>query len=149
MIRTDLINDWTWFEPTEFLVSSTARDERIYNVPTDFRVWENLDRLVTHILDPLRNFCGYPILINSGYRHPELNRLLGGAKNSQHMMGKAADIYAGLNTQAVFNYIKLKYDFDQLIEYNGYAWLHVSLTADGNNRKEVWHKDRRGIWTKE
>lgn len=149
MINTDLSNNWRWFKTAEFLVSSTARDEGIYNVPTNFDVWQNLDRLVTCILDPLRDFCGYPIQINSGYRHPELNRLLVGAKNSQHMTGEAADIYVGLNTQAVFNYIRQNFDFDQLIEYIGYAWLHVSLAADGNNRKEVWHKDRRGIWTKE
>lgn len=149
MINTDLSNDWAWFRPVEFLRSSTACDEDIYNVPLKFDVWQNLDRLVTCILDPLRNFCGYPIQITSGYRHPKLNRLLGGAKNSQHMTGEAADIYAGLNTQAVFSYIRQRYDFDQLIEYMGYAWLHVSLAADGNNRKEVWHKDRRGIWTKE
>lgn len=149
MIRTDLSNNWAWFEPAEFLLSSTARDEGIYNVPTDFKVWQNLDSLVTLLLDPLRDFCGYTIRINSGYRHPELNRLLGGVKNSQHMTGEAADIYAFSNNQAVFNYIKQRYDFDQLIEYNGYAWLHVSLAADGNNRKEVWHKDRRGVWTRE
>lgn len=149
MIHTDLSNNWTWFKPAEFLVSSTARDEGIYNVPTNFEVWQNLDFLVMCILDPLRDFCGYPILINSGYRHPELNRLLGGAKNSQHMTGEAADIYAGSNNQAVFNYIRLKFDFDQLIEYNGFAWLHVSHAAIGDGRKEVWHKDRRGNWTME
>lgn len=149
MIRTDLSNNWVWFKPAEFLVSSTARDEGIYNVPTKFEVWQNLDSLVTFILDPLRNRCGYPIQINSGYRHPELNRLLGGANDSQHMTGEAADIYVGSNNQAVFNYIKLFYDFDQLIEYNCYAWIHVSRRGYGDNRKEVWHKDRRGIWTKE
>ena len=149
MIHTDLSNNWAWFRPVDFLRSSTAGDNDIYNVPLEFEVWQNLDRLVTCILDPLREFCGYPILINSGYRHPELNRLLGGAKDSQHMTGEAADIYVGSNNQAVFNYIKLKFDFDQLIEYNCYAWIHVSRRCYGDNRKEVWHKDIRGIWTKE
>lgn len=148
MIRTDLSNNWTWFKPADFLVSLTARYKGIYNVPTDFKVWQNIDSLVGCILDPLRNRFGYPILVTSGYRHPELNMLLGGAKNSQHMTGEAADICAGSNNQAVFNYINLYYDFDQLIEYNCYAWIHVSRRFYGDNRKEVWHNNR-GNWTRE
>lgn len=147
MIKTDLRNDWVWFTPLEFIKSPTARDEKIYNVPTDFEIWQNLDRLVTYILDPLRNFCGYSIQITSGYRHPELNRLLCGALNSQHMSGEAADIHAGSNTQAVFCYIKHRYDFDQLIEYNCYAWLHVSYRGNGKNRGEIWHNNF-GKWTR-
>lgn len=148
MIRTDLSNNWTWFKPADFLVSLTSCYKGIYNVPTDFKVWQNLDSLVGCILDPLCNRFGHPILVISGYRHPELNMLLGGAKNSQHMTGEAADIGAGLNNQAVFNYINQYFDFDQLIEYNCYAWIHVSRRFYGDNRKEVWHNNR-GNWTRE
>lgn len=43
-------------------------------------------------LQALRDYFGKPIVINSGYRSPAYNRKVGGAKNSQHLEGKAADI---------------------------------------------------------
>ena len=43
-------------------------------------------------LQILRNFIGRPIKINSAYRSPSHNKMVGGAKNSQHLLGKAADI---------------------------------------------------------
>lgn len=43
-------------------------------------------------LQALRDYAGVPITINSGYRSPSYNARVGGAKNSQHLTGKAADI---------------------------------------------------------
>ena len=43
-------------------------------------------------LQILRDFIGKPITINSGYRSPSHNKRIGGVKNSQHVLGKAADI---------------------------------------------------------
>jgi len=43
-------------------------------------------------LQILRDFIGKPIKINSAYRSPSYNKMVGGAKNSQHKLGKAADI---------------------------------------------------------
>lgn len=43
-------------------------------------------------LQTLRDYLGKPIKINSGYRSPEHNKAIGGVKNSQHVLGKAADI---------------------------------------------------------
>lgn len=43
-------------------------------------------------LQVLRDFLGEPIRINSAYRSPEHNEAIGGVKNSQHILGKAADI---------------------------------------------------------
>ena len=45
---------------------------------------ENLQVLRDHIKKPIR--------IISGYRHPEYNKKIGGAKRSQHMFARAADI---------------------------------------------------------
>ena len=55
----------------------------------------NIELLVSELLDPLREMWGSPIKINSGYRCPELNILVGGAACSQHMSGEAADITVG------------------------------------------------------
>lgn len=43
-------------------------------------------------LQVLRDYFGIPIVVNSGYRSPNYNKRVGGAKSSQHLLGKAADI---------------------------------------------------------
>lgn len=43
-------------------------------------------------LQVLRDFLGEPVRINSGYRSPLYNKKIGGVKNSQHLLAKAADI---------------------------------------------------------
>lgn len=56
--------------------------------------------LIQH-LERLRHICGdKPLRIVSGYRSPEYNRQVGGARNSQHLHNRAADIPAGYATVA-------------------------------------------------
>jgi len=78
----------------EFLRSNTAeRDENLkqeqYNPPPN--VEENLQYLVKTTLQPIRSKLGFSIRINSGYRCPMLNKLVGGSATSQHCLGEAAD----------------------------------------------------------
>lgn len=54
-------------------------------------------RLVWH-LERLRAIVGRPLRIVSGYRCQEANRRAGGAKNSRHLYGDAADIPSGYAT---------------------------------------------------
>lgn len=101
----------------------------------------NLEYLVEKLLDPIRMLWGKPIIVNSGYRSPEVNRLVGGAANSQHMKGEAADITAGTveENKKLFQLIANSgFEFDQLIDEKGYRWIHVSLKKAGN-RKQVKH----------
>ena len=65
-------------------------DEDQYNPPPI--VVANLKALCVNVLQPLRDALGTPLHINSGYRCPALNKSIGGAKTSQHMVGQAADI---------------------------------------------------------
>lgn len=51
----------------------------------------NVQKLANN-LQVLRDRLNAPIVINSGYRSPEHNKAIRGAKNSQHLYGKAADI---------------------------------------------------------
>lgn len=51
-----------------------------------------LDSSLLYKLQKLRDEIGKPIIVTSGYRTKEYNNKIGGAKNSQHMLGKAADI---------------------------------------------------------
>ena len=54
-------------------------------------VLQNVQKLANQ-LQVLRNYIGKPIYINSGYRSPSHNKRVGGSPNSQHLLGKAADI---------------------------------------------------------
>ena len=81
------------FKLREFTKSATAMKHGIDNRPTP-EVVENLRRLCTHTLEPLREKLGLPIVITSGYRTKELNDIIVHAsRKSQHMSGQAADFY--------------------------------------------------------
>jgi zinc D-Ala-D-Ala carboxypeptidase len=93
----------------------------------------DLARLCELILEPLRSLVG-PLHCNSGFRTLAVNSAIGGAHNSQHMLGQAADIRA-LYDNASIDYI---FDtcraagtipFDQLIREP--TWVHVSVALVG------------------
>ena len=66
----------------------------------------NIQKLANQ-LQVLRNFVGKPITINSGYRSPEYNKQIGGVINSQHLLGRAADIVVeGFTPKEVSNIIE-------------------------------------------
>ena len=91
----------------------------------------NLKLLCVHVLQPLRNELGYPLLVSSGYRCPRLNEQIGGSRNSQHLQGKAVDlidVYNG-NSHLLQAIVGLNLPFDQVINEFGLAWVHVSYDA--------------------
>ena len=91
-----------------------------------------------------------PIIINSGYRSPEVNRLAGGAANSNHLTGCAVDIRAyGIEQAMRYAVILMDYaddsnlDFDEiLIEKNskGSIWLHFAVRPKDNRRRIAFLK---------
>lgn len=99
----------------------------------------NLTALVDNVLDPLREWYGKPITVNSGFRCPALNEAVRGSKTSQHMSGQAADIDTGERQQnkLLFEHIRKNLPFDQLIDESNFAWVHVSYRTDGKNRNQV------------
>lgn len=121
----------------ELCASTTADAHGIKNTPP-LQEAGNLKALAENVLDPLREWYGKPILVNSGYRCPQLNRLVGGANNSQHMKGEAADITAGSKEEnrKLLNYIRQHLPYDQLIDEKNLSWVHVSFCRDGKNRKQ-------------
>ena len=130
------------FTISEMLRSDTAMRLGVWN-GASLEAEENLRALVENVLDPLRIRYGKPIRVNSGYRCPQLNKAIGGAVNSQHMRGEAADITAGSPWEnlKLARLIEESGKFDQLIyEHMGNGmpqWLHVSYRRSGNNRKQV------------
>ncbi len=124
------------FSLHELLLTSHRRfDEEQYNPPVE--IVENLRALVVNILQPLRDAMGTAISINSGYRCPSLNRSIGGARNSQHMTGHAADIVDFTNgNEFLFRKIKeLELPFDQMIDEFGFRWVHISYDPTRNRRQ--------------
>ena len=87
-----------YFTIEELCKSQVASTKAINNLPTK-DITLNLTNLVLKILDPLREKYGKPIIVNSGYRCPELNKAVGGSKTSDHQYGLAADITGGSKTE--------------------------------------------------
>lgn len=102
---------------------------------------ENIKALVENVLDPVREQLGKPIYVNSGYRCPRHNLKVGGAVNSQHMKGEAADIRSEDNMM-LQRLIKAQGVFDQMIVYD--SFIHVSYKRFGGNRKQVLRKTASG-----
>lgn len=126
-----------YFTIEEMTKSSTAKANGIDNTPSEEGVLK-LQKLIEAVLDPLREWYGKPIIVNSGYRCEALNKAIGGAKSSQHMLGEAADITVGSKeeNEKLFDYIKDNLEFDQLINESDFSWVHVSY-REGRLRKQV------------
>ena len=86
-----------------------------------------------------------PIIINSGYRSPQLNKKIGGVAGSNHLTGCAVDIRV-LGMEQLIRYANILLDYadeshqdldELLIEKNRYGaiWLHFAVRAKGNRRK--------------
>ena len=126
-----------YFSIEELTKSNTAKSKGIDNTPTQ-EVIDNLTKLIEAVLAPLREWYGKPIIVSSGYRCRALNEVVGGASNSQHTLGMAADLDVGNKEEnkKLFNYIKDNLEFDQLIDEKDLAWVHVSYN-ENKNRNQV------------
>lgn len=124
---------------SEFTHSQTAARLGIPNVPSEDEI-ENLKALC-NVLEQVRSACGNkPVLISSGFRSARINRLVGGANNSQHMRGQAADFTIpgfGSPFDVCKKIIEVGIPFDQLIYEYG-SWVHMSVTT--SPRRQVLSK---------
>lgn len=133
----------------EAVKSVTAIQLDIDNTPKPEHI-ENMKLLAENVFQPVRDHFGVPIGVNSMYRRPRLNLAVGGHLSSQHMEGKAmdldADIYGRITNIEIFEFIRDNLDFDQLIIYthrDNPDFVHVSYN-EGNNRRQIFFKDRLG-----
>lgn len=122
------------FSLAELVSSQVATRNGIDNAPAPAIV-ANLTRLAA-LLEQVRALVGAPIAISSGYRSPALNRAVGGAANSAHVLGLAADISTAKLTPKALALLIRQSDiaFDQLI-YEG-TWVHIALSV-GALRRQV------------
>ena len=88
-----------------------------------------------------------PIIINSAFRSPAVNRAVGGVSTSNHLTGCAADIRV-LGMEQALRYAVLlldiadrrKKDFDEIIleKSKTAIWLHFAVRPENNRRKILW-----------
>ena len=112
---------------------------------------ENMQVLAEKVFEPLREWVGGPIKVNSMFRSEKLNTALKGSYTSSHLSGEALDITSlGLKTNLeMFHYIKDNLDFDQLIWEFGAAnpkWIHVSYNSEKENRKQILVIRKKGVY---
>lgn len=103
-------------------------------VEADSTAISNLTRLTLGVLEPLRSRLNRGIVIHSGLRPVWLNTIVGGATNSDHLYGLAADILVtGMTPREVCNAVK---DLDLpvhqcILEFPEHGWTHVSAARLG------------------
>ena len=129
-----------YFTIDELTSSVTAENHNIDNTP-DEESLKQLEKLVTDILDPLRESIGSPVIVNSAYRSKKLNKKIGGSKKSQHLYGQAADIRSNKYSpvELAFQLLKILDKWNQLIIYP--SFVHVAnVRSDGSGDCEILKK---------
>lgn len=133
------------FSLDELTYSATANRLHIDNTPTP-EIKDKLTTLCQTLLQPIRDAWRGAIVVTSGYRSPEVNKAVGGARTSQHMIGEAADLKVGdkERNKRLFNMIvKLmdqgKIQVGQLIDEYNYSWVHVSLPRQNKPNNQILH----------
>lgn len=135
------------FTLEEMTRSDYAASHNLSNQPSRDEL-VRLQFLALNVLEPLREAWGAPIVVTSGYRSPAVNKGVGGANNSQHMRGMAADIRPVYSKDfpKLFQLANQICDFDQLLfEYNKsngkVRCIHISTNMDVRaNRHQVSEK---------
>lgn len=132
------------FTLEQLTCSDTAERERIDNTPGPEAIG-NLGRLAKG-LEQVQALLGHPLEISSGYRCPELNQRVGGAKSSQHTLGMAADLTcAGFGPPlAIVKVLRESdIDFDQcILEYG--RWVHISFSREPRGKVLTIYDPREG-----
>jgi hypothetical protein len=124
----------------EGIKSNTAMRLNIDNSPGEYHLG-NMNAVAINVFEPLREWVGGPIKINSFYRSVALNKAIGGSSRSQHCEGRAMDIddtFRYKTNAEMYKYIKENLSFDQMIWEFGTDknpdWVHISYVSEEQNR---------------
>jgi uncharacterized protein YcbK (DUF882 family) len=96
-----------------------------------------VDVRLAQLIQIIRNEIGEPVNINSGYRCESYNASIGGAKNSQHTHGKAADITAAGHTpEQIYKIASVALDGNGGLGIYD-TWVHIDVRSGAGQR---WDK---------
>ena len=130
------------FTLAEMTKSETALRHGMANDPSPPEI-ENRRLLCEKVLQPVRDYYGMGVKVNSGFRHPLVNAKVGGSTTSDHCKGFAADIeIPGIPNAELAEWIAEHLEFRQLIlEFYtpgvpDSGWVHVSYNP-ADNKKQV------------
>jgi len=132
-VQNNISKHITFNEATK---SPTAIRNGIKNEPNAQEL-SNMKLVAEKCFEPLREWYGKPIKINSFFRCEKLNTLVKGSKTSQHVEGKAIDMDAGSKQEnkKIFEWCKANLVFDQIINEYDYSWVHISYNASKNRNQ--------------
>jgi len=132
-VQNNISKHITFNEATK---SPTAIRNGIKNEPNAQEL-SNMKLVAEKCFEPLREWYGKPIRINSFFRCEKLNTLVKGSKTSQHVEGKAIDMDAGSKQEnkKIFEWCKANLVFDQIINEYDYSWVHISYNASKNRNQ--------------
>ena len=123
--------------------SQTALRRGLDNTPNEEQL-KCMKEVAENLFEPLREWVGGPIKINSFFRGEPVNTAIGGSRKSQHMKGQAIDIddtFRHKTNAEMYYYIKDNLDFDQMIwefgDDKNPNWLHISWVSHRPNRKKL------------
>lgn len=132
------------FDFDELTRSNVAQAHGFLNEPylyDETEVYDNLKTLVVNVLGPIQGLVAAPVIITTRCRCRLLNKLVGGAPDSQHMSGHAADFYvkdfSREDMAKLFLQLCEEIDFDQMILYTRRNFIHVSYVSPELNRREA------------
>jgi len=136
----------------EAIHSNTAKRKQIDNTPNQTQV-DAMKLLAEKVFEPLRDWVGGPIKVNSFFRSIVLNEKIGGVASSQHCKGQAIDIddvYGYKSNAEMYKWVKDNLDFDQMIWEFGTDmqpnWVHLSYVSKEENRNKclkAYKEDRK------
>ena len=126
----------------EAIHSNAAKRSGIDNTPNEIQVL-SMKLLADKIFEPLREWVGGPIKVNSFFRSITLNEAIGGVASSQHCKGQAIDIddvYGRKTNADMYHWIQMNLDYDQMIWEFGTDvqpnWIHISYVSKEENRNK-------------
>ena len=127
----------SWKEGT---YSRTGERRGLDNTPNEEQL-KCMKEVAENLFEPLREWVGGPIKINSFFRSPDLNTAIGGSTTSQHCKGQAMDIddtFKHKTNAEMFEWIRYNLPYDQIIwefgDDNNPNWIHVSYVDKQENR---------------
>lgn len=118
-----------YFNIEEMIKSEIAEKKGINNEFPNIKAFYNAFKVLER-LDLVRAHMDKPIFINSGYRCKELNKAVGGAENSYHMKGLAADFRTDSKEDIpkMYNFLQRnikRFNIQELIKYD--TFIHMAI----------------------